>query len=65
MNRQTVIVIITPILQTIECWGNLKKACTAHGWSYNTLSKRKLPIEYEGYRIENVVHLQSRLERVA
>ncbi len=57
MNRKTVIVIITPTLQTIECWGNLKKACIAHGWAYNTLSKRKLPIEYEGYRIERVPFL--------
>ena len=57
MNRQTTIVIITPTLQTIECWGNLKKACIAHGWAYNTLSKRKLPIEYEGYRIERVPFL--------
>lgn len=57
MNRQTVIVIITPTLKTIECWGNFKKACLAHGWAYNTLSKRKLPIEYEGCRIERVPFL--------
>ena len=57
MKRQTVIVIITPTLQNIECWGNLKKACIAHRWSYNTLSKRKLPTEYEGYRIERVPFL--------
>ena len=57
MNRQTIIVIITPTLQIIECWGNLKKACITHGWAYNTLSKRKLPIEYEGCRIERVPFL--------
>ena len=57
MKRQTIIIVITPTLQTIECWGNLKKACIAHGWAYNTLSKRKLPIEYEGYRIERVPFL--------
>jgi len=55
MKRQTIIVIITPT--SIECWGNLKKACIVHGWAYNTLSKRKLPIEYEGYRIERVPFL--------
>jgi hypothetical protein len=55
MNRKTVIIIITPV--KTECWGNFKKACKAHGWAYNTLSKRKLPIEYEGYRIERVPFL--------
>lgn len=55
MKRQNVIVIITQA--KTECWGNLKKACIAHGWAYSTLSKRKLPIEYEGYRIERVPFL--------
>lgn len=55
MKRQTVIVIITP--EKTECWGNLKKACIAYGWAYNTLSKRKLPIKYEDYRIERVPFL--------
>ncbi len=57
MKRKTVIVVITPTMQTIECWGNFKKACIAHGWVYNTLSKRKMPIEYKGYRIERVPFL--------
>jgi hypothetical protein len=55
MNRQTVIVIITP--DTIECWGNLKKACLHHGWSYNTLSRKKLPLEYQGIKIYRVPFL--------
>lgn len=55
MKRQTIIVIITPT--KTECWGNFKKACIAHNWAYNTLSKRKMPIEYEGYRIERVPFL--------
>ena len=55
MKRQTVIVIITST--KIECWGNFKKACIAHGWAYNTLSKQKLPIEYEGCKIERVLFL--------
>lgn len=53
MNRQTVIVIITPDLQ-IECWGNLKKACKNHEWKYNTLSRKELPIEWHGYKIFRV-----------
>ena len=57
MKRQTIIVIITPTLQTIECWGNFKKACIAHGWAYNTLSKRKLPIEFDGATIYRVPFL--------
>jgi hypothetical protein len=52
MKRQTIIVIITP--EKIECWGNLKKACNAHNWHYNTLSKRKLPIDYEDCKIHRV-----------
>jgi hypothetical protein len=55
MKRQTVIVIITP--DKTECWGNLKKACIAHNWAYNTLSKRQLPIEYDGCKIERVPFL--------
>lgn len=57
MNRQTIIVIITPTLETIECWGNFKKACEAKGWKYNTLSKLKLPIEHDGCKIERVPFL--------
>jgi len=52
MKRQTIIVIITPV--KTECWGNFKKACIAHNWAYNTLSKRQLPIEYDGCKIERV-----------
>lgn len=55
MNRQTIIVIITPT--KTECWGNFKKACEAKGWPYNTLSKRKMPIEYEGCKIDRVPFL--------
>ena len=46
MKRKTIIVIITPGKEP-ETWGNLKKACEAKGWNYNTLSKRKMPIEFE------------------
>ena len=56
MKRQNIIVVITPAL-TIECWGNFKKACVFHGWAYNTLVKRKMPIEHKGYRIERVQFL--------
>lgn len=50
MKRQTIIIIITPG-QHPEPWGNFKKACEAKGWPYNTLSKRKMPIEYKGSTI--------------
>lgn len=57
MKRKNIIVVIAPGSQKIECWGNLKKACATHGWAYNTLVKRKMPIEYKGYRIERVPFL--------
>jgi len=53
MKRQTVIVIITPDLQ-VECWGNLKKACIDKGWSYNSMSRKKLPVEYRESKIYRV-----------
>lgn len=56
MNRQTIIVIITPGKEPETC-GNFKKACESKGWSYNTLSKRKMPIEFEGSTIYRVPFL--------
>ena len=56
MKRQTIIVIITPGQQP-ETWGNFKKACESKGWHYNTLSKRKMPIDFEGVTIYRVPFL--------
>lgn len=56
MKRQTIIVIITPGKEP-ETWGNFKKACEAKGWQYNTLSKRKMPIEFDGITIYRVPFL--------
>jgi len=53
MKRQTIIVIITPGKEP-ETWGNLKKACEAKGWKYNTLSRLRPPFEYRGHRIYRV-----------
>ncbi len=49
MQRQNTIVLIN--LPYVESWGSLKEACTMHGWSYSTISKKKLPIEHEGWLI--------------
>ena len=56
MKRQTIIVIITPGKEP-ETWGNFKKACEAKGWQYNTLSKRKMPIKFDGVIIYRVPFL--------
>lgn len=56
MKRQTIIVIITPDKEP-EAWGNFKKACEAKGWHYNTLSKRKMPIKFDGVIIYRVPFL--------
>ena len=53
MKRQTVIILDTPD-NSRECWGNLKKLCRAKGWSYNALSRKKLPCEWDGNKIWRV-----------
>jgi len=54
MNRQTIIIVITPGKEP-EAWGNLKKLCIAKCWKYNTLSKiKEMPIQHEGYYIYRV-----------
>lgn len=53
MNRQTVIILIEKD-KAPECWGNLKKLCEAKGWKYNTISKLKLPFEFDGCIIYRV-----------
>ena len=47
MKRQTVIIMTRPGDEPI-CRGNLKKLCEEMGWSYNTLSKLKMPINHDG-----------------
>lgn len=49
MQRQTIIVLICG--DQVETWGNLKEACNAHEWSYNTISRKNLPIEWKGWKI--------------
>jgi len=57
MNRQTIIVIVSP---APECWGNFKKLCEAKGWVYQTLANdRKIPkigqpVEVDGLVIHRV-----------
>lgn len=58
MQRQSIIVVIDKLLNrdflSAECFGNLKKACKAHGWTYNTMVQKKLPQEKDGYLIQRV-----------
>jgi hypothetical protein len=56
MKRQTIIVIIASGKEP-ETWGNLKKACKAKNWPYNTLSKKQLPLEYDGCMIYRTAFL--------
>ena len=37
-----------------ECYGNLKKACKVHEWSYSTMSKKRLPQIKDGWLIQRV-----------
>lgn len=53
MKRQTVIIMTRPGDEPI-CRGNLKKLCEEMGWSYSTLSKKRLPLEHEGFTIYRV-----------
>lgn len=63
MQRQNIIVLTQVIDMTDvimygdsfqECYGNLKKACNAHKWSYSTISKKKLPQVKDGWLIQRV-----------
>jgi len=59
MQRQSIIVLIKLVShcdepKDVEAWGSLKEACTMHGWSYNTLSRKKLPIQHKDWLIHRV-----------
>jgi hypothetical protein len=54
MKRQTVIIYATPVP---ECWGNLKLFCQEKGLKYNTISRKELPFEHEGYMVHRVPFL--------
>jgi hypothetical protein len=53
MNRKTVILVIDIDTLKSECFSNLKKACDAHGFIYNTIS-RKLPVTIQGLSVQRV-----------
>ena len=53
MQRKTVIVVVHED-KTVECYGNLKKACKAHKFDYNTIVQKKLPIIKNGLLIQRV-----------
>jgi len=46
-----IIIWSTPIP---EPWSELKKFCKAKGLKYNTITKRKLPFEFEGYLVHRI-----------
>jgi len=50
MKRINIIILTSPGFVP-EPWGNLKKLCEAKGWKYNTLSRKKFPIEWKGHKI--------------
>ena len=53
MQRKTVIVVVHED-KAVECYGNLKKACKAHNFVYNTIVHKKLPIIKNGLLIQRV-----------
>ena len=42
-SRPHIILIKTPD-NDYEAWEDLKKCCFSYGWSYNTISKKALPV---------------------
>ena len=53
-SRPFIILLKTP-LSEYEAWEDLKKCCFAHGWSYNTISKKTLPaLTTDGYTIHRI-----------
>ena len=63
MNRQNIIVLtqVVDMNEVIlygkgfqECYGNLKKACDVHGWTYNTLVKKKMPFVVGSWLVHRV-----------
>lgn len=54
MNQKTVIVISGSRTEDTQCFGSLKKACDAHGWVYNTLIQKNLPLTHESWFIQRV-----------
>jgi len=57
MNRQTLIIVVSP---APECWGNFKKLCEAKGWKYQQLAnagkvpKIGQPVEIDGLIVHRV-----------
>lgn len=57
MNRQNVIVVISP---TLEVWGNFKKLCEAKGFDtlpYHSLKSKRFPIIHNDWIIHKVPFL--------
>jgi hypothetical protein len=62
MQRQSIIVLLNLIEDetwpevgaNVETWGSLKEACTKHGWIYNTISRKKLPVRHKDWIIHRV-----------
>jgi len=53
MNRTIILITDPDGITTV--YSNFKKTCAVMGWKYNTLSKKKLPIQYRGYTIERKI----------
>lgn len=52
--RPYIILLKTPANE-FEAWEDLKKCCMAYGWSYNTFSKKSLPVvTKEGHTIYRI-----------
>ena len=55
MQRKNIIVVINIETLKTECYGNLKKACEAHGLVYNTTVQKKLPLTKENLLVQRVI----------
>lgn len=53
MQRKNIIVVVDE-QQNATTFGNLKKACNAYGWVYNTIVQKKLPLIIDGLKVQRV-----------
>lgn len=58
MNRKTVIITVTNPGPTLQAWGNLRKLCKKHGFVYNTIVKKRLPITINDVTIHRVKYVE-------
>lgn len=54
MNRKTVIITVERPGPVFKAWPTLRKLCKKHGYVYNTVIKKKLPVQIDNTEIHRV-----------